>query len=133
MLVVTPLRVEMSPVFPVDIGIANEKWSRLLKRADRRLFYMVINTTKITAPIIRIIKKSIGSEPQTIPPIFKPHFPTSFYQLFFFPLFRVSSMDLSGISITSPICHLIHFPCFGFSLRNMNIYCFYPLASISKF
>jgi hypothetical protein len=100
-----------------------ETWSRLIKRADRRFSYMVINTTKITAPIIQIIKKSIDSGPQTIPPIFKPHFPTSFYQLFFFPLFRVSSMDLSGISITSPICHLIHFLCFGFSLRNMNIYC----------
>jgi cell division inhibitor SulA len=27
----------------------------------------------------------------------------------FFPLLRVSSMNLSGLPITSPICHLIHF------------------------
>src|SRR3989337_924062 len=51
-------------------------------------------------------------------------FPTSFYQLFFFPLFRVSSMNLSGLSITSPICHLIHFFCFGFSLLKLGHFLF---------
>ena len=51
-------------------------------------------------------------------------FPTSFYQLFFFPLFRVSSMNLSGLSITSPICHLIHFFCFCFSLRKLGHFLF---------
>ena len=125
--------IARAPVFPFDIDIANEKWSRLLKRADRRFFYMVINTTKITAPIIRIIKKSIGSEPQTIPLIFKPQFPTFFVYYFFSLFLECLRWTFLESLLLRPICHLIHFLCFGFSLRNKNIYCFCPLASISKF
>jgi hypothetical protein len=32
--------MEISSVFPFDIDIANEKWSRLLKRDDGRTFYI---------------------------------------------------------------------------------------------
>jgi hypothetical protein len=86
-LVLTPLRVEMSPVFPFDIDIANEKWSRLLKRADRRFFYMVINTTKITAPIIRIIKKVHRLRAANNPTNLQAAFSYFFLSTIFFPSF----------------------------------------------
>jgi len=79
--------VEISPVFPFDIDIANEKWSRLLKRADRRFFYMVINTTKITAPIIRIIKKVHRLRAANNPTNLQAAFSYFFLSTIFFPSF----------------------------------------------
>jgi hypothetical protein len=76
-----------SPVFPFDIDIANEKWSRLLKRADRRFFYMVINTTKITAPIIRIIKKVHRLRAANNPTNLQAAFSYFFLSTIFFPSF----------------------------------------------
>jgi hypothetical protein len=75
-------------------------------------------------PITQIINKAHRLRTANNPTNLEALFSYLFLSTNFFLLFRVSSMNLSGLSITLPICHLIHFFCFGFSLRKLGHFLF---------